>query len=78
MTIKMIEFTFWMVWNVNGHAPTYKHASHESAVTEAERLARLNPGKTFAVLRATDLRHAGPMECVDLQPYVPRPGDIPF
>ncbi len=78
MTMKTIEFTFWMVWNVEGRAPTYKHASHASAVNEAERLARLNPGQTFAVLRATDLRHSGPMERVELQPHEPRPDEIPF
>lgn len=41
---------FWLVWNENGHAPTFKHASATSARTEAERLARLNPGATFHVL----------------------------
>ena len=78
MTIKTIEFAFWMVWNVNGSAPTYKHASHTSALNEAERLARLYPGQTFAVLQATDLRHVGPMDRVELKPHVPNPNEIPF
>lgn len=41
---------FWMVWNERGHAPTYKHETELSAKTEAERLARLNPGHMFHVL----------------------------
>jgi hypothetical protein len=43
---------FWMVWNEQGHAPTFKHITVESARAEAERLARLNPGHQFHVLAA--------------------------
>lgn len=43
---------FWMVWNPNGRAPTYRHDSKESATREAERLARANPEQTFIVLKA--------------------------
>ncbi len=43
---------FWMVWNPNGHAPTYRHSSRHSATVEAERLARGNRGQTFFVLQA--------------------------
>jgi hypothetical protein len=43
---------FWMVWSERGHAPTYKHDSNRSATSEAERLARTNPGERFYVLRA--------------------------
>ena len=45
---------FWMVWNEQGRNPTVKHDSKESAITEAERLARLNPGCEFHVLRLVD------------------------
>lgn len=41
---------FWMVWNPQGRAPTFKHQSAESASREAERLARLMPGTEFHVL----------------------------
>jgi hypothetical protein len=44
--------SFWMIWNPMGHAPTYKHVTPESARAEAQRLARMNPGSEFYVLRA--------------------------
>lgn len=44
---------FWLVWNPEGRAPTHKHDSPQSAAREAERLARLNPGQEFVVLKAT-------------------------
>lgn len=50
------ETKFWMVWNPKRDTPAYQHHSHEAAVSEAERLARLNPGQRFYVLEATDLR----------------------
>ena len=43
---------FWLVWNPNGNAPTYRHPSIESATREAERLARGNTGHTFIVLES--------------------------
>lgn len=43
---------FWMVWAPAGRAPTYKHHSKESAVLEAQRLAKLNPNSDFYVLKA--------------------------
>lgn len=45
---------FWMVWSPQGNTPTYKHATYESARDEAIRLARVNPGKRFYVLTATE------------------------
>lgn len=41
---------FWLVWCVQGGAPTHKHLNHGSACDEAERLARNNPGKRFEVM----------------------------
>lgn len=44
---------FWIVWNPgSSRPPTRRHRSEESARCEAERLARLNPGQQFIVLRA--------------------------
>lgn len=47
---------FWMVWCERGgtSAPTVKHHSRSDAVKEAERLARLNPGNRFWILKAEE------------------------
>lgn len=41
---------FWVVWNPQGHSPTFRHDTEISAYEEAERLARLIPGQEFIVL----------------------------
>ncbi len=46
------KYVFWMVWNPDGRAPTYKHHSETAARAESQRLARLEPNATFFVLRA--------------------------
>lgn len=43
---------FWMVYRLGQNQPTWKHPSAHAATQEAERLARLHPGKTFVVLEA--------------------------
>jgi hypothetical protein len=43
---------FWMIWKENGSCPTVTHNSRRSAEHEAERLARLEPGKSFVVLES--------------------------
>ncbi len=42
--------TFWMVYNPRHSAPRVQHPTHEAAVAEAQRLARLQPDDTFYVL----------------------------
>lgn len=42
--------TFWLVWDPQGGAPTHQHPTLQLARGEAERLARMNPGRTFYVL----------------------------
>lgn len=42
---------FWLVWNPQGCAPQRRHDTEEDASHEAERLARLNRGARFIVLR---------------------------
>lgn len=46
----MEEPPFWLVWCEDGGTPQRKHPNRASADREAERLARLNPGKSFCVL----------------------------
>ena len=41
---------FWMV--LGSGEPTYKHTTEAAAREEAARLANLNPGQSFTVLRA--------------------------
>lgn len=41
---------FYCVWNPEHGLPTVKHKTYGIAQTEAERLAKLNPGKQFYVL----------------------------
>lgn len=65
---------FWLVWNVGGGAPTRKHDSELSAICEAERLARMNPGNRFAVMEATHIRCFDHMLRVDLRGEM----EVPF
>ena len=48
----MTEQKFWVVWNPNGNSPVVKHWEKESADREAERLASVNPGNRFYVLKS--------------------------
>lgn len=50
---------FWIVWNPTGRNPSYRHAVHANAVSEAERLARANPGHEFFVMRADHMVTVG-------------------
>lgn len=45
---------FWMVWNPNGRAPTYRHLTEDEALKEAERLtnAAMHGADVFYVLEA--------------------------
>lgn len=44
------EYPFWMVWCESGNVPTVKHDNETKAKEEAERPAKINPGKSFYVL----------------------------
>ena len=80
----MIEMNSY--WMVHGDGPTnYRHDSRASAVTEAERLARQNPGRIFVVLEAVEAIRKVDVERVELRAQAKRtsgwpaaPDDIPF
>lgn len=48
----MNQETFYLVWRHGGDAPTKPHPSIQAAQAEACRLAELNPGIEFVVLKA--------------------------
>lgn len=48
----MEEETFFLVWNPQRNAPTYKHGTLELATLEAKRLAAKTPNEKFFVLQA--------------------------
>lgn len=70
---------FWLVWNVGGYAPKRQHWTKEAAQKEAQRLAKENPGLTFAVMSCVGafICSPSPVEPVKI---VKRPveQDIPF
>jgi hypothetical protein len=50
------EEAFWMVFSPQGGPPKCVHNIKCSAIREAERLARENPGQEFYVLQAIEGR----------------------
>jgi hypothetical protein len=40
----------FFVWTKSGRPPRFAHPTQEAAEKEAERLAKLNPGKKFIVM----------------------------
>ncbi len=65
---------FWFVWNEGGRAPAHKHQSQESAMQEAERLARKHQGQTFVVLESVCAMRVDSLQVTDLRPA----GEIPW
>lgn len=71
--LKRIQF--WVVWHDGGSPPTFRHHSKQSALTEAERLAKTCAGEVFFVLKATaGVRAKEP----DLERIVFEADPIPF
>lgn len=70
------EECFWIIWSPTGSTPpSYRHELYQSAVQEAERLARASRGDEFYVMRAETMRKVNDMVSVD---YV-HPNDyVPF
>lgn len=64
---------FWTVYCIGTNGGyKYKHSTEHAAITEAERLAKLHPGKDFVVLEATKLVHTPPSIVIEtLQDELP-------
>lgn len=76
----MDNLEFWMVWNPDSsRPPTFQHTSAPSAANEAERLAAANPGQSFYVLHAIEMRRTAdaPVEAMNLLKR-PEPDPIKF
>jgi hypothetical protein len=60
LTAKAQSKKFWMV---KGNGPTgFKHSTKEAAIKEAERLAKVHPGKEFYVLETICIKKTSKME----------------
>jgi hypothetical protein len=58
---------FWLVWCPTGaKSPSHRHETEQSAIDEAERLARCAPNAKFYVLKATNVRFIDAMQRVIL------------
>jgi hypothetical protein len=52
--LKMNDKSFYVVWNPGDRCPLVRHTDLDAARTEAKRLATLNPGVEFFILRAVE------------------------
>ncbi|SFV11835.1 MULTISPECIES: DUF2188 domain-containing protein [unclassified Methylobacterium] len=66
-------------WLVHGTGPTnYAHPTKASAIREAERLARENPGQAFVVLEAVEAIRLVEFERLTFgEPSEVSPGPVP-
>lgn len=79
----MTPAPFWMIYGLGQRAPTARHKTLDSAVTEAKRLARMNPEVGFFVLEATHHVVKRDVEVTFIDPGLAEiapvhPDDIPF
>jgi hypothetical protein len=66
---------FWVVWQPESGAPTYRHGTYESAQKEAERLAECAPKHAFFVLEAVSVSRK---VSVITTPLTRTEDDLPF
>lgn len=59
---------FYMVWCENSNTSVVKHESVWLAQCEAERLAALNPGRSFYILKAIKVSKVAAVITEELQP----------
>lgn len=66
----------WFVWNRASGAPRFEHDTESGAIAEAKRLASINPGQQFHVLKTVAM--AERVEPVRLKRFDQPDDDIPF
>jgi hypothetical protein len=66
------------VWREGSSRSNYKHFEKREAVREAERLARINPGQVFYVLKTTAAVIAELPPITHMKMTNPEPDNIPF
>lgn len=71
-----MESHFWVVCNFKGSAPSFRHATRQSARNEAKRLADYYPGQRFYVLHAESFAAKNEVLEVDLD--CPTDDGVPF
>ncbi len=62
------EQKFWLVWNPCNRNPIVRHAYLHEASAEAKRLAAINPGFDFYVLRAVGVARVTTVIYNEIQP----------
>lgn len=63
----MRQTPFFVVWAEGGGNPTVMHDTLNKATSEAERLARQNPGKAFHVLQSYGACVVDSLQRIDLR-----------
>ncbi len=69
---------FFLVWNPQGHNPSHRHSTFESADAECKRLARINPGQEFYVLSSVRKISTVTFNIVDYEDAPGWPAPTPF
>ncbi|HEX6216712.1 MAG TPA: hypothetical protein VFZ38_17880 [Vicinamibacterales bacterium] len=70
--MELTDEKFWIVWcPTHGTPPRVKHPSIQTALHEAERLARMNPGSEFFVMGAEFGRQVDSMTRVTFEDQLP-------
>lgn len=60
-------YGFFLVWNPEARAPSQRHATFQSALGEAQRLAEKEPNRSFYVMQAVNVSRGVPQPRVVTQ-----------
>lgn len=57
----------FLVWNYSHGIPIYKHETYQSALDEAQRLAKKHPGAEFHVVKALSVSKVEAVTTIELE-----------